>query len=179
MFQLQPFEKSDYAVLLEWIDTPALLMQFAGTGFQFPLTAAQLDQSLLDPDRHAYKALVEGKMIGFAEIYIGTSCAYLGRIIIGDKTNRGKGVGLLIVQELLTIAFTQLNQELVGLNVFDWNLPAIRCYEKAGFTLDPGKLLERYYENERWIAIHMILPKKKWLQLQTIDHSPSTMDVNS
>ncbi len=49
-----------------------------------------------------------------------------------------------MVQQLLDIAFIDLKQSKVELNVFDWNISAIKCYDKAGSVLivikQPGEL---------------------------------------
>ena len=38
---------------------------------------------------------------------------------------------------------------------------AIECYKKAGFTINPGKILERKVKNETWVALNMTLDKNK------------------
>ena len=45
----------------------------------------------------------------------------------------------------------------------DWNIAAIKCYEKAGFTIDPGKKLERMVNGKTWAAINMVFPRDKYL----------------
>ena len=100
MVQLEKFVKEDYEQLICWIDSAKMLMQFAGPVFVFPLTAAQLDTSLNDVNRFAFK-VVDSKSkntIGHAEIYLTDTAAYLGRILVGDKAKRGKGIGEQIAQ---------------------------------------------------------------------------------
>jgi RimJ/RimL family protein N-acetyltransferase len=47
---------------------------------------------------------------------------------------------LNVVNLLLVYVFSNLNRTEVELNVFDWNITAIKCYEKVGFVknLDKG-----------------------------------------
>jgi len=92
--------------------------------------------------------------------------AYLGKILIGIKEQRGKGLGQQIVHLLLDVAFSTLGQPKVELNVFDWNIEAIKCYEKVGFVINPGKKNERQIKNETWTAINMVLDKSKWQRFQ-------------
>lgn len=164
MIRLEQFDRSCYDDLISWIDTPEALMQFAGPAFKFPLTKEQLDQSLSDRNRIAFKVIDTGSntFIGCAEIYLTEKSAYLGRILIGDKQLRGKGVGKVIVDELLNFAFKVLSQSEVQLNVFDWNTAAIKCYEKAGFVLDPDKKLEREVNGQTWIALNMRIDYSSW-----------------
>ncbi|KAA0546683.1 hypothetical protein FZW96_15755 [Bacillus sp. BGMRC 2118] len=42
MLKLLPFENVDYDRLISWIDSPALLLQWAGPIFTFPLNHEQL-----------------------------------------------------------------------------------------------------------------------------------------
>lgn len=168
MISLQPFNTNDYDQLISWIDSAELLMQFAGPAFSFPLTHEQLDKSLNDKRRTAFKAVDENNKaaIGHAEIYLANDCAYLGRILIGDPTQRSKGIGQATVAQLLHIAFDEKNQTLVALNVFDWNVAAVKCYEKIGFTINPHKQLERNLNGQTWTALNMLLHKSDWQQRQ-------------
>jgi RimJ/RimL family protein N-acetyltransferase len=164
MIRLQKFTKSDYDRLILWIDSKETLMQFAGPGFTFPLTSEQLEESLIDKNRYAFTIIDadSGNYIGHSEIFLTGTSASLGRILIGDYQLRGKGLGKEIVLQLLEYSFNTLGQRQVELNVFDWNIGAIRCYEKVGFTINPYKKLERKINGETWIALNMALDKQKW-----------------
>lgn len=168
MLKLEPFDKESYEDLISWVDSEEQLMQFAGPAFTFPLTKEQLEISLRDKNRFAFKVVncQTNTTIGHSEIYLTGQSAYLGRIIIGDKTQRGKGLGQQIVKLLLALAFSDLGKTEVELNVFDWNVEAIKCYEKVGFIINPDKKNERQIKNEIWTAINMTIDKSRWLKLQ-------------
>jgi RimJ/RimL family protein N-acetyltransferase len=55
---------------------------------------------------------------------------------IGEPDARGKGYGHEALTMLLNFAFDELNLHRVGLTVMAYNAPAIRLYEKLGFTLE-------------------------------------------
>lgn len=170
MIVLQPFQRNDYARLINWVDDAESLMQFAGPAFTFPLTPAQLDASLADENRHVFKAVdaTTNTTVGHAELYLGPHSAFLGRILIGEKEQRGKGLGELIVRELLTLAFLKFKQPKAELNVFVWNTPAIRCYEKLGFVINPTKAFERTLNGKTWKGVNMQLQRQSFLErLQT------------
>lgn len=159
--QLEKFTPADYVQLIRWVDSAEALMQFAGPGFTFPLTREQLDHSQGDSNRIAFKVTdaATGVMIGHAELYQAGQSVYLSRILIGEKELRGRGMGKQIVSLLLDYAFTILGKTTAQLNVFDWNIAAVRCYESAGFVINPGKQLERNVNGQTWIALNMVYVK--------------------
>jgi RimJ/RimL family protein N-acetyltransferase len=169
MVSLLPFGKPDYEQLISWIPNEEMLMQFAGPSFHFPVTAEQLDLSFADKNRTPYKVLHtrDKIIIGHAEIVLqGTATALLSRVFIGDRAYRGKGLGQPLVNELVSLTFNQPGIEEVSLNVFDWNIPAIKSYEKAGFQFNREKTLTRHINGKTWIAINMLLGKQTWKSMQ-------------
>jgi RimJ/RimL family protein N-acetyltransferase len=162
MITLRKFNERFHDNLISWIDSEKTLMQFAGPLFTFPLTSEQLDKSLSAKNRYAFGVFENETIIGHAEIYLSGKTAYLGKIIIGNKELRGKGRGQKVVSKLLDIAFIKFNKTQVSLNVFDWNINAIRCYEKVGFEINSDKNLERRISKENWIALNMVLSKDNW-----------------
>jgi len=159
VIKLEKFEKRDYAQLISWIKDEEELMQFGGPNFTFPLTAEQLDQSQEDRQRHSFKVVdVEtSRTIGHCEVYLLEETAKLARIIIGDDYQRGKGVGKEIVKALIEFTVNVLQKRKIELNVFDWNVGAIKCYERVGFRINPDKKLERKVNGKTWIAVDMML----------------------
>lgn len=168
MIVLQTFTSGDYDRLIAWIGSPELLMQFAGPAFAFPLTHEQLNASLDDEKRRAFKVVdtSSGTAIGHAEIYETDSSAHLGRILIGDAAQRGRGTGQKIVALLLHIAFENMDRPVVTLNVFDWNGAAIRCYEKEGFVVNPATTMKRTVNGKTWTVLNMMLQKAEWHKRQ-------------
>ncbi len=64
---------------------------------------------------------------------------------------------------LLEIAFNELNKEKAELNVFDWNIGAIKCYEKVGFKINQNKVSNSIVKGENWKAINMIINRDDWI----------------
>ena len=58
--------------------------------------------------------------------------------------------------------FLTFNKTKAELNVFDWNIEAIKCYEKVGFVINPDKKNERRIKDEIWTAINMSIEKSMW-----------------
>jgi ribosomal protein S18 acetylase RimI-like enzyme len=61
-----------------------------------------------------------------------TKVAALGNIVV-DGTQRGKGICRKLVSVLCNDLLKTV--DVIGLNVFSENYPAIRCYEKCGFEV--------------------------------------------
>ncbi len=54
-------------------------------------------------------------------------------IFIGEKDNRGKGIGTEALSLLIGFGFDYLNLHNIDLTVYSFNEGAIKCYEKVGF----------------------------------------------
>ena len=165
MIILEAFGRNDFERLIAWTTSEEMLLQFGGPLFSFPLTAGQLDNYVSDDSRRAYKVieLPDLEVIGHAElIRTGEKTIKLCRILIGEATKRGHGLGGQIINALLTISFSEFGAQSVELNVYDWNEQAIKCYEKAGFILNPDKTFQSKVNGKIWKAINMTIDKSRW-----------------
>jgi RimJ/RimL family protein N-acetyltransferase len=91
-----------------------------------------------------------GKFIGTVKldpIDLTQGTAWLG-IMIGDTSERGKGLGLLVLEQVAQYARSHNLKELF-LGVDKGNSPAIRLYEKSSFTI--------VSENEKSLIMRRIL----------------------
>ena len=167
MIRLGPFAKADFNKLISWVDSEEDLIQFAGPIFKFPLTEQQLEKYLEDKSRFAFKVIDDEseQTIGHCEIYLTEQSAKFCRILIGDKSFRGRGLGLQIVIILLEKSFTNFDKPFVELNVFDWNVGAIKCYEKAGFAINKNKTSAIKVKGKIWNSLNMTIDKQTWNKL--------------
>ncbi len=168
MIQLLPFTIEDSWELISKIKDKRILLQFAGPAYHFPLTKEQLEIDLENENRFMFRVFdkTEQKVIGHAQILLKDNTFLLGRILIWDENNRGKGYGKKIVQNLLQYGFSQFDRETAELNVYDWNTGAIECYKKVGFEIDPDVLSEVSIDNELWLSINMKINKNTFQSLQ-------------
>lgn len=135
MITLRTFTPADFVRLKSWIDSEAMLQQFAGPIFRYPLTNKQLHTYIEKPNRHAFAVMYQSRNIGHAEItLLENNTARLCRILIGETGDRGKGLGEQIIQALVDLCWNTFDAEEIELNVYEWNTAAIRCYEKVGFV---------------------------------------------
>jgi RimJ/RimL family protein N-acetyltransferase len=168
MVKLERFEKNDFQRLINWVDTEELLVQFGGPIFSFPLTFEQLEEYISDPKRSIFKVieLPSNNVIGHAELVPSDfKTVKICRILVGDESKRGKGLGQGLINELLEMSFLQLGYEKAELNVYDWNIGAIKCYEKNGFMRNPDKVNSVEVNGNIWTALNMTVLKSDWLKL--------------
>lgn len=89
------------------------------------------------------------------------SCVF--HIMIGDKAQRGKGMGSFAVSEILRHAFQDLNLNRVELTVLPDNEPALKLYRKAGFQQE-GLLRQHVFKDGKYRdMIIMSILREEWL----------------
>jgi len=169
MVLLKPFQQSDFETFISWIDSKELLITIAGNVFTYPVTIEQLQKYLDDANSVSFTIVEEStnKSIGHAEIVqANDGTCKIDKLLIGDKSQRGKGIGEQVMKELVNYAFENLPVHTVELNVFDWNKAGIRCYEKVGFIMNPGKVMNFQVNEDIWITLNMILTRDSWNRIR-------------
>ncbi len=134
--KLVEFKKENFKILIDWICDEDTMLKFAGIGFKYPLTVEQLEDYILKyPDRLIYLGLDEnGSPITYGEIIPQDSdSARLGHLIIGDKEQRGRGLGQKLIQSLNDEAKLKLNIKRMDLYLLGGNRVAEKCYLNYGF----------------------------------------------
>ncbi|MDQ0897491.1 GNAT family N-acetyltransferase [Paenibacillus sp. V4I7] len=174
MVELKYFERSDFQQLINWIDSPEFLLQWGGPNFCFPLTEEQLESYLIDANKENSNTLIygvlhkeTGKVIGhisLGKIDKKNKSARVGKVLVGDKKVRGKGIGQVMMKEILKVAFNELRLHRVSLGVFDFNASAIACYEKAGFVKEGLHRDSRKNGNEYWSLWEMSILENEWIE---------------
>lgn len=164
---LRPLERDDAPTLLPWVNDPdviATLRMYTPKNLQDELEfierASQSDTEII-----LGIALKESdKLIGSTGLHgidWKNRHSELG-IIIGDKTEWGKGYGTEATRLMVNYAFEILGMHRVWLRVYEYNHRAIRAYEKAGFVRE-GVLREDRYHNGRFFhTIVMGLLRSEW-----------------
>lgn len=175
MIRLENIEKEDLKKIVEWnINRDAdYLLQWAGPLYNYPLTLEELEAYYLksvekeNSNTFIYKIILNNtnEMIGTLEIREVDSLNKIGRagrILIGNDNNKGLGIGTMALNTLLDIGFTELMYEKITLGVFDFNVSAIKCYEKSGFVREKLTLKAREASNGYWNLLDMGITKENW-----------------
>ena len=165
MIALTSFNARDFEDFISWIDNEALLITIAGNVFSYPLTAEQLQNYAALENSHSFTIVdtERNKKIGHAELaQSGKDLYKIDKLIIGDKANRGKGIGEKVINELLHFSFNSLHASVVELNVFDWNTAGIQCYTKCGFIINEDKTADFKVGDKSWTALNMTINRDDW-----------------
>ena len=139
---LRPLERTDLETLARWRNDPEIHRQFFNT---FPIAFSGQEswyQDLLkDPlcKLFVIETITEGKAIGtvgFDHIDWKNQKAELGNIMIGERANRGQGLGKEAVGLVIHFGFTEMNLNRIYLKVYASNAVAIRVYKACGFETE-------------------------------------------
>ena len=174
MIGLRPYQAQESASLLRWIDSEAALVQWAGESFRWPLDQAQLDAYLAGaagtpPTRLIWTAIAEAG--GEAGEIVGHIClnqidqrnrkATISRVLIEPQA-RGRALCTPLIEAVLGVAFDELGLHRVDLIAFDFNRPALACYERAGFRLEGQLREDTLVGGEWWSTSLMSILEEEW-----------------
>ena len=178
MITLEPFTAADFNQLMEWVADERLMKEWSGSMFSFPLSQAGLEwyvegaNNLTDPNVFIYKALDSKTGVTVGHISLGgisqrDRAGRITRVLVGNTTERRRGICQGMVKALLRIGFEDLNLHRISLGVYDFNQPAIHCYLKAGFQQE-GVLRDVVRHGDGyWSLIEMGILENEWRALQT------------
>lgn len=176
MITLEPFTAADFPQLIAWVDSERLMKEWSGSMFSFPLSEAGLAwyiegaNNLDDPGVFIYKG-VDGKTgVTLGHISLGgisrrDRAGRITRVLVGNTTERRRGVCQGMVQALLRIGFEELDLHRISLGVYDFNHAAIRCYLKSGFQQE-GLLRDVVRHGDAyWSLVEMSILAPEWRAL--------------
>ncbi len=172
---LRAFTTDDIPRLMDWVNRggPDFFVRWAGTALEYPLTEAQLEAHLAEAEgpeaiRRVFAALdgATGEVIGHAElsrIDRRNRSASISRLLVGEPSGRGKGVGREIVGAVLDVAFGEMALHRVDLYVLEFHVSALSMYKALGFKTE-GHLVEaRRAGDKYWNAYYMAMLDEEWL----------------
>jgi RimJ/RimL family protein N-acetyltransferase len=169
---LLPFERADFNRLISWVPSAEFLMLWSGPFFTYPLDEAQLENYYLsgqsDPTLcKIFKGLdtTTNQIIGHIElnnIDWRNLSASISKVLVGVPSEQNKGYGAQMMHEMIVLAFDDLHLHRLELRVFDFNHPAIRCYQKVGFQIEGHLRDYRKVEDSYWSSYLMRLLEPEW-----------------
>jgi len=175
MIRLEYFTEADFQQLINWINDEHLLMNWSGAMFRFPLTESSLKWYIEganeqgDSEVYIYKAIDtdSGEVVG--HISLGgiskkNKSARISRVLVGNTAARGKGYCTEMIKAVSRIGFEELGLHRISLGVYDFNKAAIRCYQKAGFSIEGvHRDILQYNEDEYWSLVEMSMLETEWI----------------
>jgi len=162
MITLKEFTNSDFDTFISWCTNEEIITQFAGEIFTYPVTRNQLNNYLNDESKKPFKVVFNKtqETIGHCELnFEEKETPKLSRVLIASKKLRGQHIGAQIISQLVALAFKNTKITSVQLNVFSWNIAAIKCYKRVGFNINPERTSEVSVNNKKWIKLNMILDR--------------------
>lgn len=142
--KLEKFEVMDIQRLISWVPTEEFLLQFAGPQYKFPFTDEQLLADIKKMETTdeiiMFKVIDEATQLTIGHIQLlridmTNKTGVIGRVLIGEESARGHGIGTKVIQKALDYGFNIIGLGKISLNVFDFNIGATRCYKKVGFRI--------------------------------------------
>jgi RimJ/RimL family protein N-acetyltransferase len=168
MITLVPFAPAHFDPLISWFRNEAEAVQWAGATVTFPLDHEQL-QAMLDetldelPQRLAWMAACENRLVGHLQLAFDwrNGIGRLARVGIAPA-ERGHGFAAAMLGEVVERAFAMPGIERLELNVFSFNTPALRAYERLGFVREGVRRSSARVGSERWDTVMMGLLKAEY-----------------
>lgn len=152
-------EPGDAPDLTKWLEEPAILRWYPMCDLREIDDAVRIWMSYAKIQA-GLTALWEGKPCGLANLYIQPfqklrhTCLFA---VIVQKEHRGKGVGKQLLEELMRLAKSKFDIEILHLEVYEQN-PAIRLYQRLGFV-EFGRQ-ERFIKEEKGYLAKIFMQKE-------------------
>lgn len=154
---LRPLKKSDNSLFFKWRNN----IEYIGMAqsIRFPkhefLEENWTEHKSKDTSNKEIFFIIEisetNEAIGFTQLsnidWISRNCSF--GISINESQHQKKGFANEAMEVLYGYAFNILNIEKIWLEVTSLNIPAIKLYEKFGFTLE-GQLKKHYYWDSQY-----------------------------
>lgn len=138
MLELKKLTKKYIHKLRKWRNQPEIKEYFI---YNEDISSEQQEnwykEYTSDNRDHFFIVFEDSKPIGGVGLYIDPMwrIAEFGRLMIGEKSARGKQYGTEITEMACNYAFDELDIILVTLEVFEDNERAIKAYERVGFKV--------------------------------------------
>lgn len=97
-------------------------------------------------------------------------------LLIGEKSERGKGYGVQIVNQLLDFAFNELKLNSVFATVTCVNKPSMAAFEKAGFSKIGVCREFNFIDGKFWDELFYDITLKDYTALRTAQAKPAVVE---
>lgn len=169
--RLARLQESDVETLADWFGNDFEMLRLLGPVAMYPFSLADeqawYESKINASDEYYFtvRTLDDDTLIGSVELvapdWVNRS-AIVG-ITIGARDYRGKGFGTEAMRLMLRYGFLELNLHRIMLEVFGYNTPAIRSYEKVGFVHEGtyrDKILRDGSYHDIWV---MSILRREWV----------------
>jgi RimJ/RimL family protein N-acetyltransferase len=168
---LRPLEREDARLVVPWVNDP----EVTRTLLMYRPMTLKAEEEFIDRIANADDQVAVGIALRQGDRLIGVTGlhqidhrsrhAAFG-ILIGDKSEWGKGHGTEATRLIVGYGFHTLNLHRVWLHVHAHNERGQKAYEKAGFRRE-GVLRQEYFREGRyWDTVVMAVLRDEWDALQ-------------
>lgn len=167
---LRAITKADLPHYVEWLNDPEVtrhLLWYRSLNIDDENDWYETQRKAPDTFNFAIEITATHKHIGSISLHVQNQLdqvAELG-IVIGDKTEWGKGYCQEAIQLILTYGFFTLNLNRIYLRVYENNIGGKKCYERSGFIME-GKLREAGFSDGRFIDHYIMSVLRRDFQSQ-------------
>ena len=151
MYKLRELEKKDLPAINRWRNDPELIA-LLGAPFRFinlNVDERWFENYMSNRGSAVRCAIIEEGadailgLVSLVSIDYQNQCGEL-HLMIGDKENRGKGLGTFAIHAMLQHAFYNMNLQRVEFTVLEENTRAWHLYERIGFVREGIKRKAKY-----------------------------------
>ena len=132
--RLAPLTEQHVQEMATWFSNERELTEWAGPGFRYPFDLQTFIEDLKLEKLSSFVLLSDDdEFIGFGQYYLRHGRCHLGRLVIAPQY-RGGGYAAALMDLLIARGLKELNVDSSSLFVLEDNAPAIRAYQKFGFS---------------------------------------------
>ena len=171
MYKLRELQREDIKEINKWRNDSQLIENL-GAPYRYineEIDMLWYENYLKNRNTTVRLAMIDtkNKILGLASItdidYINRKCSV--HFMIGDKKNRGKGLGDFAVKQILKHAFLNMNMNRVELNVLEINKIAIGLYQKNGFVIEGIRRNSNYKDGKYINMLFMSILKDEYMKI--------------
>ncbi|MDE6566100.1 MAG: GNAT family N-acetyltransferase, partial [Lachnospiraceae bacterium] len=156
---------SDFDEIKNWISDERTHAMWCANLIKYPIEKENFDNVMLKAasmfcDSPYVATTDDGKVVGFFcySVNLSTNEGML-KFVIVDPSQRGKGLGKVMLQLAIEYAFNITKVDAVQLNVFPENIRAQKCYQSVGFVVRKTDVDAFSFNEESWGRCNMVIKK--------------------
>ncbi|MDR5615156.1 GNAT family protein [Arsenophonus sp.] len=172
---IRRFCEKDIDYLCKWFSSDDEVLQWGGINLSWPLTKSQVIPMLQEanespPKRWMFIGFQDSIRLAHAQIELDWlhGVALLGRVVI-NPDYRKKGLAVPFLQRIIDEVFSRLEFQRLELNVYSFNKPAIKTYQRLGFIQEGIRRSAVKATNERWDDIMFSMLRNEYLNINKLD----------
>ncbi|TPW27140.1 GNAT family N-acetyltransferase [Pararhizobium mangrovi] len=166
---VRPFRLSDADTVVGWFKTAREVATWGSPARRFPLDTVEIAGFFAETggERPAKRMWIgedaNGHAAATATTFLNWDQAIARMALIGvDPACRGQGLALPFLRDVVDATMDSAPFARLELNVYTFNEPAIRTYERLGFVREGVHRSSARFGSERWDTAHMAMLRDEW-----------------